>query len=284
MRGNSGGSMSNRRAFLRLAAAGAMWPSLAWSQKAAKKPEGILVNDVHGQLSATLVYRIAQPDTLEGVRAALKLALREKRALCIAGGRHAMGSQAFAADGVLVDTRKLTKLLSFDAERGLIEVEAGIEWPELLQVLGERQPEGRKWAFNQKQTGADRLTLGGSLAANAHGRGLTLPPIIGDVEAIKLLDHRGQLVECNRQQNAELFSLAIGGYGLFGFIYSVTLRLVPRRELERVVEVRTIEGLSAAFASRIAEGFLYGDFQYAIDEASPDFLRRGVFSCYRPVA
>ena len=276
--------MADRREFLRRAAAGALWPTAAWAQKASKKPEGILVNDVHGQLSATWVHRIVQPETLDAVRSALRFAAREKRGLCIAGGRHAMGSQAFASDGVLIDTRKLTKVLSFDAERGLIEVEAGIEWPELLQVLAERQPEGRKWAFNQKQTGADRLTLGGSLAANAHGRGLTLPPIIGDVEAIKLLDHRGQLVECNRQQNAELFSLAIGGYGLFGFIYSVTLRLVPRRELERVVEVRTIDGLAAAFASRIADGFLYGDFQYAIDDASPDFLRRGVFSCYRPVA
>jgi FAD/FMN-containing dehydrogenase len=276
--------MGNRRAFLRLAAAGAMWPSVAWSQKAAKKPEGILVNDVHGQLSATWVYRIVQPETLDGVRAALRLAAREKRALCVAGGRHSMGSQAFAADGVLVDTRKLTKVLSFDAERGLIEVEAGIEWPELLQALKTAQPAERKWAFNQKQTGADRLTLGGSLAANAHGRGLTLPPMISDVEAIKLLDAHGRLAECSRTENPELFSLAIGGYGLFGVIYSVTLRLVPRRLLERVVEVRTIEGLAGAFAERIRDGFLYGDFQYAIDDATPDFLHRGVFSCYRPVA
>ena len=53
--------MRNRREFLRLAALGAMWPgALAWGQakKAAKKPEGILVNDLHGQLSATLVNRI----------------------------------------------------------------------------------------------------------------------------------------------------------------------------------------------------------------------------------
>src|SRR3954468_15703661 len=275
--------MGNRRAFLRLAAAGALWPSVAWSQKAAKKPEGILVNDVHGQLSATLVYRIVQPDTLDGVRAALRLGRREGRGVCIAGGHRAMGSQAVAADGVLVDTRKLTKVLSFDTERGLIEVEAGIEWPELLQALKTAQPAERKWTFNQKQTGADRLTLGGSLAANAHGRGLTLPPMIGDVESIKLLDARGRLLNCSRTENAELFSLAIGGYGLFGVIYSVTLRLVPRRLLERVVEVRTIDGLPLAFAERIAAGYLYGDFQYAIDEASPDFLRRGVFACYRPV-
>ena len=275
--------MRNRRDFLRLAAAGAIWPAArAWGQKA-KKPEGILVNDVHGQLSGTWVNRIVQPETVDGVRHALKLAASDKRALCIAGGRHSMGSQAFATDGVLVDTRKLTKVLSFDSERGLIEVEAGIEWPELLQALNYAQPGERKWGFNQKQTGADRLTLGGSLAANAHGRGLTLPPIIGDVEAIKLLDARGRLLTCSRSENAELFSLAIGGYGLFGVIYSVTLRLVPRRLLERVVEVRTIEGLARAFAERIAEGYLYGDFQYAIDEASPDFLRRGVFACYRPV-
>src|SRR4029077_503034 len=59
--------------------------------------------------------------------------------------------------------------------------------------------------------------------------------------------------------------------------------LVPRRKLERVVEVREIAGLAEAFAGRIGEGLTYGDFQYAIDEKSDDFLKRGVFSCYRPV-
>ena len=124
--------------------------------------------------------------------------------------------------------------------------------------------------------------MGGCIAANIHGRGLTLPPFISDVESFKLLDARGRLLNCSRSENEELFRLAIGGYGLFGFVYSVTLRLVPRRKLERVVEVRTIDGLASAFADRIRDGFVYGDFQYAIDEKSPDFLRRGVFSCYRP--
>jgi hypothetical protein len=38
-----------------------------------------------------------------------------------------------------------------------------------------------------------------------------------------------------------------------------------------------------ALEERIARGFLYGDFQFSIDEHSTDFLHRGVFSCYRPV-
>src|SRR3989442_12280394 len=142
--------MHNRREFLRLAALGALWPgALAWGQK---KPEGILVNDLHGQLSATWVNRIVQPDTLDGVRAALKLAQAENRALCIAGGRHSMGSQAFAAAGVLVDTRKLTKVLPFDLKRGLIEVEAGMQWPGLLDARHQAQAGGgAPRGLNQKK-------------------------------------------------------------------------------------------------------------------------------------
>src|SRR3989442_7542477 len=233
--------MHNRREFLRLAALGALWPgALAWGQK---KPEGILVNDLHGQLSATWVNRIVQPDTLDGVRAALKLAQTENRSLSICGGRDSMGSQAFADDGVLVDTRKLVKVLAFDMERGLIEVEAGMQWPGLLDALHKAQAgREREWAFNQKQTGADRLTLGGSLSANMHGRGLTLPPFISDIESFKLLNARGQLVNCSRSENPELFSLAIGGYWLFGVVYSGTLRRVPRRKLDRVGQGPAREG------------------------------------------
>jgi FAD/FMN-containing dehydrogenase len=273
--------MIDRREFLKIAGLTATWPCAgAWAQ-----PSGVIVNDLHSQLNPTRVNRVVEPDSLDAVRAAIAAATRERRAVCIAGGRHAMGAQAFATDGVLVDIRKLDRVLAFDMERGLIEVESGMQWPKLLEELTLAQRgRARQWGFAQKQTGADRLTMGGCLSANVHGRGLTLPPFVGDVESFKLLDAQGDLKNCSRAENPELFRLAIGGYGLFGLIYSVTLRLVPRRKLERVVEVRDIAGLPAAFAGRIRDGFLYGDFQYSIDESSDGFLRRGVFSCYRPVA
>src|SRR5438874_3961052 len=44
------------------------------------------------------------------------------------------------------------------------------------------------------------------------------------------------------------------------------------------------DGAAKRFAERIASGFLYGDFQFSVDEKSPDFLRLGVFSCYEPIA
>ncbi len=37
----------------------------------------------------------------------------------------------------------------------------------------------------------------------------------------------GNIVQCSRQENTELFSLVLGGYGLFGIILDVDLRVVP---------------------------------------------------------
>jgi FAD/FMN-containing dehydrogenase len=64
----------------------------------------------------------------------------------------------------------------------------------------------------------------------------------------------------------------------------VTLRLVPRRKVQRLVEVRGAAGIARAFAERIEDGFLYGEFELSVDEKAEDFLDRGIFSTWRPVA
>jgi len=157
--------------------------------------------------------------------------------------------------------------------------------PALLAYLHEVQRGGGSaWDIAQKQTGADRLSLGGAIAANAHGRGLSMRPLVSDIEELTLVGADGEARRCSRTENVELFGLVCGGYGLFGPIYAATLRLAPLRKLERVVEVRDIDGIVEALEERIEQGFLYGDFQFAIDPADSTFLRRGVFSCYRPVA
>lgn len=274
--------MITRRQFLRAGGLVCLLPFPIRLVHAA--PTGVLVNDVHSQLNATRVHRVVTPRSLDEVLSAMHAARREGRVLSIAGGRHAMGAQAFATGGVLIDIRKLDRVLRFDADGGTIEVESGMQWPALADHLTTTQEgRSRQWGFAQKQTGADRLTIGGALAANVHGRGLTMKPFIDDIESFRLVNAEGQVLHCSRSENTELFRLAIGGYGLFGVVYSVTLKLVPRRKVQRVVEVIDIEDLMPSVRSRIAAGFLYGDFQYAIDAGSDEFMRRGVFSCYKPV-
>ena len=245
---------------------------------------GTIVNDIHSQLNATRVTQIVKPATLDALQAEVRRAADSGRTLAVAGGRHAMGGQQFAADALLVDSRALNRVLAFDDEAGVITVEGGIQWPALLSHL-EREPQGRsrQWGIYQKQTGADRLSIGGALSCNAHGRGLTLKPIIQQVVAFDLLTADGDVRRCSRTINADLFKLAIGGYGLFGFITRVDLQLRPRVKVRRVVELAETETIIERFSDRIRDGYLYGDFQFATDATRESFLRRGVFSCYQPV-
>jgi len=245
---------------------------------------GAWVNDVHAQLNRTRVKAVCRPGSPAEVQRIVRRAKDDGAAISVAGGRHAMGGQQFGRDTVLIDTARLDRVLGFDPEEGTVRVEAGIQWPKLIpEVIALQAGDPLSWGIRQKQTGADRLSLGGALAANAHGRGLRLKPLIDDVEAFLLVDAEGVLRRCSRSENAELFRLAVGGYGLFGIIVQVTLRLAPRTKLRRDVEIVDIEDLMAAFEARIADGCLYGDFQFSTDPASEGFLRHGVFACYQPV-
>jgi len=268
----------NRRDFLKatgLLAAAPAWPA----------GEEIFVNDIHSQLNRTRVREIVPVASTADITRAVTRAASAGHAISIAGGRHAMGAQQFATDSVLLDMTRFTKVHSIDRAAGIVEVDAGIMWPALVDsLLNVQAGEARQWGIRQKQTGADRLSIGGAVSANVHGRGLTLAPFVGDVESLTLIGSDGERRTCSRAEHAELFRLVCGGYGLFGFIDTVTLRLAPRQKVRRAVEIETADRLMARFDERIAEGYEFGDFQFALDPRSSDFLRRGIFSCYKPTS
>ena len=250
----------------------------------ADQRSGIEVNDVQSQLNPTRVNRIVKPQSLDAIQAALQGAQRESRAVSVAGGRHSMGGQQFGADTLLVDMMGFNRVVRLDRAAGQIEVQAGIQWPKLIEYL-EREQAGRPrpWGIRQKQTGVDAVSIGGSLASNIHGRGLRFPPIISDVESFVLVDAAGKAITCSRRENPELFGLAIGGYGLFGVIAQATLRLVPRTKVERVVKVIPVKDLLREIEPRLREGCEYGDCQYSTDLETEAAAHPGVFACYRPV-
>src|SRR5881392_606054 len=272
--------MLTRREFIRTAALFALAPRIL-----AEPERGIWVNDVHSQLNRTRVRELLKPRTRDELAEIVRSASRKGFPISVSGCRHSMGGQQFATDSICIDTRSLDRVISFDQEHGLIEAEAGIQWPKLIRTYLDAQANSAKqWGIAQKQTGADTFTLGGSLSSNVHGRGLTMKPLISNVESFNLINAEGKRIRCRRDENQELFRIAIGGYGLFGLIERVTLQLVPRQKLRRVVEIIRAQDLAKRFEERIAEKFLYGDFQFSIDEKSADFLRIGVFSCYQPFA
>src|SRR5258708_5746701 len=200
-----------------------LWPALAGPQPLKNIPAE--VNDIHSGLNASRLNRVEAVTSTDQLANVLRSASQNGKSVSIAGGRHAMGGQQFGSDTVLVDTVKMDRVLSFDAGKGLVEVEAGIEWPALIDYLVRAAENGNPGrGIRQKQTGADRLTIGGALSANAHGRGLRMRPFVGDVESFVLVDGEGKVHHCSRRENAELFKLAIGGYGAWRGLAQETVR------------------------------------------------------------
>ncbi len=242
------------------------------------------VNDTHSALNRTAVSRILEPQSVADVVDAVASAAKRGEPLAVAGARHSMGGQQFLGGGALLDTRKLNGVRWFDRGAAQFEVGAGITWPDVIRgYLALQRGPGRSFGIRQKQTGADRLTLGGAVASNIHGRGLAAQPFVGDIEGLEVVTPGAEVVRCSRTENASLFRHVVGGYGLFGVVTAVTLRLVPRTKVQRQVVRLGIEELMDAFEARIAAGHLDGDFQFATAPQGADFLRTGVLSTYCPL-
>ncbi len=270
----------SRRQFLRLAALLGLSP---W-QPALAQHRGTLVNDVHSALNPTWVSRILKVDSVSAATDAILLAKKSQSSLSICGARHAAGGQQFLTDALLLDTTFLKQIIKLDQEAGLVTVQSGICWLDLQNALANMQLKaGRPWGINQKQTGLNTLTIGGTLAANAHGQGLVLKPFVDDIDSFRLIDANGDLINCSRRDHSDLFALVVGGYGLFGLVPEVTIKLVPRQKVRRLVRMIPVRELQACVNDSIGKGYRYGHCQLNIDESSDGYLAEGIFATYEPV-
>lgn len=150
----------------------------------------------------------------------VRRAAREGRHIAISGAQHSMGGHTLYPGGIALDMHPFNHL-ALDEEHRLLTVGAGARWDEIIPYLDERG-----FAVSIMQTNND-FSVGGSISVNCHGWQNGTPPIGSTVEWFRLLTASGEIVRCSRTENAELFSLALGGYGLFGVILEAGLHVVP---------------------------------------------------------
>ena len=77
------------------------------------------------------------------------------------------------------------------------------------------------------------FTVGGSMSSNIHGRDPNNSLIVNTIQNFRLLMSSGEILNVSRNQNPDLFGLAIGGYGLFGIIIDVTIQLTDNPVLRK---------------------------------------------------
>ncbi|MEX0611635.1 MAG: FAD-binding oxidoreductase [Pirellulales bacterium] len=198
----------------------------------------------------------ADPAATEKQLAELLAEARKKGwKISIAGARQSMGGHTIYPGGVVIDMLPLSRL-ALDETTNTLHVGAGAVWRDVLGYLDRR---GRSVGVMQSN---NSFSVGGSISVNCHGWQVGRPPISSTVRSLRLMLADGSFVRCSREENGELFSAVLGGYGLFGIILDVDLAVVPNRLYRLERQVVPSEQLPAkwdeAVAARAGAEMVYG--------------------------
>ena len=185
-------------------------------------PHGFV--DDASRLNKTKVYEVRRilldtDDPEEQLAQLLAEARSTGRRVSIAGSRHSTGGHSIYPDGISIDMTSWNEM-ALEPEHEILSVQSGATWDE---VIGYLDPLGRSVAIMQSN---DSFTVGGSISVNCHGWQYNRPPIASSVLSFRLMNVDGEILRCSRTENPELFSLVLGGYGLFGIILEVELQTV----------------------------------------------------------
>lgn len=149
---------------------------------------------------------------------------------------------SFLEEGLSVSHASFNRVTGFDKNSKIVEVEAGITLSALYSFLSARG------LYLPVQPGHGRITVGGCVAADVHGKNHVRDgTFMNQVESLTLFHPSHGMLELSREDEPELFHLTCGGYGLTGHVVRVRLRSMPipsqAVELKAAAFLEPMEGL-----------------------------------------
>jgi FAD/FMN-containing dehydrogenase len=133
-------------------------------------------------------------------------------------GGHTLPSTTVSSTNYVCDLKYMHRV-EYDETSEEVLAEAGATWTHVINKLNEY---GRSPVVMQSYC---TFSVAGTVSVNAHG--ITSDDVMcKSVLKIEYIDFNGIKQECSRETNAELFSLIIGGYGLFGIMTRLRLKTV----------------------------------------------------------
>ena len=255
-------------------------PPLSSDLSSTGSDAGTVLNDA-SELSATPVHRhitlSEDPDAalIDRIRAEIREASSTGRPVNVGAARHSMGGQAIPRDGHAITFDN--GLVEMDTVKGIYRAHAGARWSQVIAAL---DPQG--FSPQVMQSNND-FGVAATFCVNAHGWAVPFGPMGATVEAIDLIVPTGDLVRCSRNENADLFRMSMGGYGLTGAIVSMDVRAEPNLRLEPSFTRMPAEAFGEAFLKTVNDSSVnmaYGRLN--VDHAT--FFEEAFMVSYRPSA
>ncbi|MCI9846552.1 FAD-binding oxidoreductase [Flavobacterium pectinovorum] len=163
-------------------------------------------------------------EIIKQLQSILKYAQEKKLKIAVAGAQHSMGGHSIYPDGIEVNMLPY-KHIELDSNTNILTIGSGALWQDAIEYLDKR---GKSIAVMQAFSS---FSIGGSMSVNGHGWQKDSPPVSSSVISFTLMNYEGKIMNCSRTENQELFKSVIGGYGLFGIILDVKLKVVNNTAL-----------------------------------------------------
>jgi FAD/FMN-containing dehydrogenase len=164
--------------------------------------------------------RVWRPQSVEELRAVLRSARERGVQLTQRGGGNSYGDAAVPSGSEVLDLTRLSRILALDPHSGIADCESGVT---IEQLWRHALPLGH---WPKVVSGTMFPTLGGAAAMNIHGKNNFAVGTIGDaIREFELLRADGELVRASREQHADLFHAAIGGFGMLGVFTRIRIAM-----------------------------------------------------------
>jgi FAD/FMN-containing dehydrogenase len=270
---------TSRRRFLAGSAALAALPLASRASGAAvrRMPPAAFMLDDASRLNPTPINRQAiltsseDGRLLQELRATLGEAASEGRPIAMGGARHSMGGQSLPRNGIAASFA--VPVVEPDTSKRIYRVSAGARWRDVIRAL---DPIGFSPAVTQSN---HDFSVGGTLSVNAHGWPVPFGPFGSTLQRFRMMLADGSVLTCSSSENAELFRLAVGGYGLFGIVIDADIAMTENVLLVPGAEVIKAAAFAPRFLARAHDPsvrMLYG----RLSMAREGFLQEALLVSY----
>jgi len=156
------------------------------------------------------VFKFSSEKSLESI-------IKDNESLIAYGNGRSYGDSALSKN--IIEVKPYNYFMAFDENSGLLHVQAGVLLSEILESF---VPRG--W-FLKVTPGTKLITIGGAIAS-VHGKNHHVEGCFSEcVESFKIMLADGEVVECSKEQRADLFNATCGGMGLTGVIVEAKIYL-----------------------------------------------------------
>ena len=144
--------------------------------------------------------------------------LKENKEFITFGNGRSYGDSALNKH--IIHTNNFKHFISFNEKKGILHCQSGVLISDIIKTFV-----SKGW-FLKITPGTKLITIGGAIASDVHGKNHHKDGSFRNfVEWIDLINSKGEIKRCSKNENSDLFEWTIGGMGLTGIIIRTAIKL-----------------------------------------------------------